>query len=250
MIAIRFVKSSPPDGYTLLAATGTAEQQMALGQDAGYDLVKDFTGIGIISRAPFLTVVGVNQPDKTLADFVTRAKANPGKLTFASAGVGTVPHFATERFLQQLGIKVLHVPYKGNAPALPDVISGRVDMIFDTYGGSIGQIKAGQFRVLGVSSSARLAPLPDVKTLAEQGAPGYSYYTWACLLAPAGTPPQIIQRLSEALTYAKSKQEAKDRSRNEGMESVEMPPSQFNEFLINEVAQNQKIVADLHLEKQ
>lgn len=250
MIAIRFVKSAAADGYTLLAATGTAAQQMALRKDPGYDLLEDFTGIGIISRTPFLMVVGVGQPDKTVADFVARAKANPGKLTFASAGVGTVPHFASERFLQTLGVTVMHVPYKGNAPALPDVISGRVDMIFDTYGSSIGQIKAGQFRVLGVTSSTRLPVLPDVKTLAEQGAPGYSYYTWVCLLAPTGTPPEVVQRLSEALKYAKAKTEVKERFLNEGMESVDMTPAQFNQFLANEVAQNQKIVADLHLEKQ
>ncbi|HXX85414.1 MAG TPA: tripartite tricarboxylate transporter substrate binding protein [Casimicrobiaceae bacterium] len=250
MIAIRFVKSSPADGYTLLAATGTAAQQMALREDPGYDLLKDFTGIGIITRTPFLMVVGAGQPDKTVADFIACAKANPGKLAFVSAGVGTVPHFASERFLQALGVKVLHVPYKGNAPALPDVISGRVDMIFDTYRSSIGQIKAGQFRVLGVTSSARLPVLPDVKTLIEQGTPGYSYYMWVCLLAPAGTPPAVMQRLSDSLKYAKAKAEVKERFRNKGMESVDMTPAQFNQFLANEVTQNRKIVADLHLEKQ
>jgi tripartite-type tricarboxylate transporter receptor subunit TctC len=250
LIAIRFVKASSPDGYTLLTATGTAAQQMALRNDPGYDLLSDFTGIGIIVRTPYLMVVGRGQPDKSVADFLARAKANPGKLTFASAGVGTVPHFAAERFFKQAGVKVNHVPYKGNAPALPDVVTGRVDMIFDTYASSIGQIKAGQFRVLGVTSSNRVPVLPDVKTLAEQGAPGYSYYTWAGLWAPASTPPDVVQRLAEALSYAKSRQEAKQRFAAEALEPVEMTPSQFNQFLANEVAQNQKIVADLHLEKQ
>jgi tripartite-type tricarboxylate transporter receptor subunit TctC len=250
LIAIRFVKSAPADGYTLLAATGTAAQQMALREDPGYDLLKDFTGIGIIARTPFLMEVGPGSPDKTVADFLARAKANPAKLSYASAGVGTVPHFAAERFLQQVGVQVRHIPYKGNAPALPDVISGRVDMIFDTYNSSIGQIKAGQFRVLGVTSAARLTALPDVPTLAEQGAPNYSYYTWVCLLAPAGTPPEVIRRLSEALKYAEAQDAVKERFRKEGMEAVDMSPERFNQFLAQEVAQDRKIVADLHLEKQ
>ena len=250
MIAIRFVKSVPADGYTLLAATGTAAQQMALRLDPGYDLVKDFTGIGIVSRTPFLMEVGPSSPDKTVADFVARARSNPSKLSYASAGVGTVPHFATERFLQQVGAQVRHIPYKGNAPALPDVMTGRVDMIFDTFNSSIGQVKAGQFRVLGVTAATRLPALPDVPTLAEQGVPNYSYYTWTCLLAPAGTPPEIIQRLSQALQYMRNQEAVKERFRNEGMEAVDMSPEQFSQYLAREVIQDAKIVADLHLEKQ
>ena len=250
MIAIRFVKSAPADGYILLAATGTAAQQMALRLDPGYDLVKDFTGIGIVSRTPFLMEVAPSSPDKTLADFVARAKAKPNQLSYASAGVGTVPHFATERFLQQVGAQVRHIPYKGNAPALPDVMTGRVDMIFDTFNSSIGQVKAGQFRVLGVTSAARLPALPDVPTLAEQGVPNYSYYTWTGIFTPAGTPPDIVARLGQALQYVRNQDAVKERFRKEGMESVDLSPEQFNQFLAREVAQNQKIVADLRLEKQ
>ncbi|HZP86262.1 MAG TPA: tripartite tricarboxylate transporter substrate binding protein [Burkholderiales bacterium] len=250
MIAIRFVKSASADGYTLLAATGTAAQQMALRLEPGYDLVKDFTGIGIVSRTPFLMEVAPSSPDKTAGDFIARAKANPNKLSYASAGVGTVPHFATERFLQQMGAQVRHIPYKGNAPALPDVMTGRVDMIFDTFNSSIGQVKAGQFRVLGVTSATRLPAMPDVPTLAEQGAPNYSYYTWTGIFAPAGTPPDVVARLGQAMQYVRSQDSVKDRFRKEGMEAVDLSPEQFNQFLAREVAQNQKIVADLHLEKQ
>ena len=250
MIAIRNVKASPADGYTLLAATGTAAQQMALRLDPGYDLLKDFAGIGIISRSPFLMVVGSVQPDKTFAEFIARVRANPGKISYASAGVGTVPHFGIERLAQQMSIKMSHIPYKGNAPAIPDVIGGRVPMMYDTYGSSSQQVKSGQFRVLGITSAARLPVLPDVPTIAELGVPGYSAYTWVALYAPAGTPPEAMNKLYEAFKYAKSNPAVLERFRADGMEPVDLTPPEFMQFLAKEVEQNQKIVKDLGLEKQ
>lgn len=250
MIAIRTVKSSRPDGYTLLAATGTAAQQMALRHDPGYDLLKDFAAIGIIARSPYLMVVAANQPDKTLAQFIARAKANPDKLSYASAGVGTVSHFAAAQFLQQVGLKLLHVPYKGNAPAVPDVMSGRVDTIFITYASSLGPVKAGQLRALAVTSAAPLAVLPEVPTFAQQGVPNYSYYTWVGFLAPAGTPGKVIQRHAEALRYAMSNDAVKTRFQSEGIEAVDMSPVQFDQLLAREVTQNHKLVTALGLEKQ
>ena len=249
MIAVRYVKSTPADGYTLLVATGTAAQQMAIRQDPGYDLVKDFVGIGIISRSPYLMEVGQGSPDKTAKDFVARAKAKPNELSYASAGVGTVSHFAAARYLQQVAAQVRHIPYKGNAPALPDVMTGRVDMIFDTLNSSIGQIQAGQFRVLGVSSATRVPAMPDVPTLAEQGAPGFSYYTYAAIFAPAATPRNVVTRLGQALQYVRNQDAVKERFRKEGMEAVDMSPEQFTQFTAREVADSQKLVADLHLEK-
>lgn len=250
IIAIRMVKASRADGYTLLAATGTAAQQMALRRDPGYDLVKDFMGVGIVARSPYLVVVAANQPDKTLAQFIARAKANPDKLSYASAGVGTVSHFAAALFLQQAEIKLLHIPYKGNAPAIPDVVSARVDTIFITYASSYGPVKSGQLRPLAVTSTERLAVLPDVPTIAEQGVPNYSYYTWVGLFAPAGTHRNVIQRHAEALRDAMTSEAVKKRFHGEGTETVDMAPEQFDQLLAREVAQNQKLVTALGLEKQ
>jgi tripartite-type tricarboxylate transporter receptor subunit TctC len=250
LIGIRTVKSATPDGYTLLGSAGTIAQQMALRQDPGYDLLKDFIGIGIMGRSPFLMVVGAGQPDRTLADFVARAKANPGKLSYASAGTGTVPHFASERFLRQVGIKVLHIPYKGNAPAAADVTSGRVDMIFDAFNSTSGRIKAGQVRALGVTHSARLSALPDVPTFAEQGVANYTAYTWFCLVAPAGTPKHVVQRLHEALRSAKATPEIKQRFRDSATDDVDMSLDEFKQYLAREVVASKKLVADLGLEKQ
>lgn len=250
MIAIRTVKSASADGYTLLAATATAAQQMALRRDPGYDLLKDFSGIGIITRSPYLVVVASSKPDKTLTEFIARAKANPDKMSYASAGVGTVSHFAAALFLQQAGLKLLHVPYKGNAPALPDVMSGRVDTIFITYASSVGPIKAGLLRPLATTSGTRLAVLPEVPTFSEQGVPNYSYYTWVGLFAPAGSPRAAIERHAEALRYAMSNDAVRKRFHGEGTEAVDASPGQFNEFLAREVTQNRTLVGALGLEKQ
>ena len=249
LIGIRAVKSATPDGYTLLGSAGTIAQQTAMRQDAGYNLLKDFIGIGILGQSPYLMVVGAGQPDRTVMDFIARAKENPGKLSYASAGTGTVPHFAAERFLRQSGITVLHVPYKGNGPAAPDVASGRVDMIFEGYSSSSGRIKAGQIRALGVTHSARLPALPDVPTFMEQGVSNFTAYTWLCLIAPAGTSKEIVQRLYDALRNAKSNPAIKQRFRESATDDLDMTTEQFREFLAREVIASQTIVRDLGLAK-
>jgi tripartite-type tricarboxylate transporter receptor subunit TctC len=249
LIGIRAVKAASADGYTMVAATGTIAQQTALRLDPGYDLMKDFVGIAILGRAPYLMVVSASQPYKTANDFLLRAKASPGKLTYASAGVGTVSHFAAAAYLRQSGVDVVHVPYKGNAPAVPDVMSGRVDMLFDTYTSGFGQVRAGKFRVLGVSSDARLSVLPDVPTLAEQGATKFSFYTWVGFFVPAGTPKEVVERLAQAVSYAKSTDAVKAKFRDEGMESVDMSGEKLAAFLAGEVEQSKRLVSDLKIDK-
>ena len=250
LIGIRFVKSAAPDGYTLLASAGTMAFQMAVKQDPGYDLMKDFTGVGFMGRSPFLLVEEPNQPDRTFGDFVARAKADPSKISYASAGIGTAPHFASEILWKKTGLNIMHVPYKGNGAAMPDVMSGRVTTIFEAYGSSSGKIKAGQLRAIGVSSSVRLISLPDVPTLMEQGVPGYTYYTWFGLVAPAGTPKDIVNSLNEALRAVNASKAIKDRFRDDGIEVVDMNPEKFNQFMASEVEQVQKLVVDVGIPKQ
>ena len=250
MIAIRNVKASAADGYTLLAATGTAAQQMALRLDPGYDLLKDFVGLGIVSQTPYLMAVGAVQPDKTFAEFVARVKANPGKISYASAGVGTVPHFAIERLAKQLDLQMVHVPYKGNAPAIPDVIGGRVPMMYDTYGSSSQQVKSGQFRVLAVTGAKRLPMMSDVPTVSELGVTGYSAYTWVGLWAPVGTPPDVLNRLNDALKYVRTNPAVLERFKADGMETVDISSADFMRFLEKEIEQHNRIIKDLSLEKQ
>jgi tripartite-type tricarboxylate transporter receptor subunit TctC len=250
LIGIRTVKSAPADGYTLLGTAGTIALQMVAKQDPGYDLLKDFTGIGLMGRSPFLLVEAPSLPDKTFADLVTRAKANPGKLTYASAGPGTVPHIAAARFIKQLGLDMVHVPYKGNGAAMPDVMAGRVDVILEAFGSSSAKVESGQLKALGVTGTSRLSALPNVPTLAEQGVANYSHYTWLCFMAPAGTPKEVVQRLSQALRSATSTTSIRDRYRADGMEAMDMSPEEFNQFLGREVAQAQKFMNELGLQKQ
>lgn len=250
MIAAKAVKAAPADGYTLLAGTGTIAQQMAMRTDPGYDLVKDFTGIGSMGRASYLMVVGREQPDKTAGDFIARAKVNSGKLSYASAGVGSVPHLAAERFARQAGIRMMHVPYKGNAAAAADVMSGRVDMIFEGYPNAQGRVKAGQVRVLAVTGTSRIPALPQVPTLSEQGLKNFTIFGWLCLLAPAGTPKEVVQTLAEALRVAKAHPAIRERFRADGTEDLDMTPEKFNEFLAQEVGLSHKLLTDLGIEKQ
>lgn len=250
LIGINVAKAAPADGYTLLGSAGTMAFQQVIRQDPGYDLTRDFTGVGFVGRSPFLVVMSPDQPDKSLKDFVGRAKASPNSLSYASAGVGTAPHFAAAIFNQKAGLHLLHVPYKGNGPAIPDVMSGRVNMIFEAYSSSRGYISSGKLKPLAVTSTTRIAALPNVPTLAEEGVSGYSYYTWMGLVAPAGTPGDVVQRLSEALKSALSNKALTDRLNGEGIETPHMTTPEFNDFMVKEVAQTRKLVTDLNLPKQ
>ncbi|HSV83386.1 MAG TPA: tripartite tricarboxylate transporter substrate binding protein [Ramlibacter sp.] len=250
LLGIRTVKAAPADGYTLLASAGTIAIQPAVKQDPGYDLLKDFAPVGPMIRSPLLMVVAADQPDKTLQDFMARARANPAKLSYASAGVGTTTHIGAAMFLQQAGLNMLHVPYKGNGAAMPDVMSGRVGMIFEAYGSGASKVKEGRLRALGVTSTRRLPGLPDVPTIAEQGVPNYSYYLYLALLAPAGTPKDVVQRLSEALRSALASKDLLDRFRDDGSEPMDMSSEQFTEFLRRDLQQMARLVGELGLTKQ
>lgn len=248
-LAARVVKTAPADGYTLLSTAGTIVIQPAVRHDPGYS-IKEFAGIGPMLRSPLLMVTSGTGPDKTLADFIARAKGKPGSMSYASAGVGTTTHVGAALFLQKAGLDLLHVPYKGNGPAIPDVIAGRVDTIFEAYGSGAPKVHAGTLRALGVTSTSRLPDLPDLPTLAEQGVKDFSYYLWIGVLAPAGTPEPVVKRLNEALRAALDSKDLQARFRADGSEAMAMTPAEFDKFLQDEEAYMAKVVADLGIEKQ
>ena len=250
LVGIRSVKTAPADGYTLVSTGGTMAIQAALKLDPGYDPLKDFIAVGSMVRSPALMVVGSAQHEKKLADLMTQAKANPNKLSYASAGIGTTTHIAAEMFLRDSGLKMLHVPYKGNGAAMADVVGGRVSMMFDAFGSSGSRLKGGQLRALGVTSTARLPALPDVPTIAEQGVPRFSYYFWLGIFAPAGTPKDATQRLADALRSALSSSDLKERLQADGTEPMLMSAEEFKEFVKQEVVQTNKLVAELGLPKE
>ena len=193
---------------------------------------------------------GAGQPDKTLVDFVARAKASPNKISYASAGVGTGTHLAAASFLKQAGVDILHIPYKGNGPAMPDVMSGRVNMIFEAYTSGGPKIKDGTLKALGVTSTERMPTLPDVPTIAEQGYPGYSYYVYTGLLAPAGTPPNVVERLSQALRNALADEEIRERFKEGGGETLVMSPAEFGTHLLEDVVRMDSFTRELGIPKK
>lgn len=250
LLGTRLVKDAPADGYTILLQGDGITLYPSLKKEPGYDFEKDFTAVGGIFRMPLLMVQGAGQPDKTLADFIARARANPKSMSYASGGTGSGPHIGAALFLRRAGVDILHVPYKGNAAAMPDVLSGRVDMIFDVYATSIGYINTGKARALAVSTPTRHPALPDVPTFAEQGVSNASYSSWLALFVPAATPKDVIQRLSEALLSAVSSKDLNEKFRGGGNEPIMMSPDEFNRAAKAQMGQAASLMKDLGLPKQ
>jgi tripartite-type tricarboxylate transporter receptor subunit TctC len=184
-----------------------------------------------------------------VADFVARAKANPGKLNYAHGGLGSPLHLGAAQFVSQTGIDVPAVPYKGSGAALPDVASGRVEVLFAGYSGGAPYLQGGKLKPLGVTGTQRLAALPDVPTFKEQGV-AFTYYFWLGLLAPAGTPKEAVQKLAEALKYATSSKELTERFRAEGSEPMPASPEEFNAYLAKEVADTARLMRDQKVQKE
>ncbi|MDF3836717.1 tripartite tricarboxylate transporter substrate binding protein [Cupriavidus basilensis] len=249
MLGTRYVRSVAADGYTLLTASGTLVSQLVVKQDPGYDL-KDFAGIGPLVRSPWVMLTGPSQPDKNLSDFIARAKAHPADMSFASNGVGTAPYMAEQMFLQRAGLNLLHIPYKGIATAMPDVISGRVTMIFDAISSSAGYVRSGQLRALGVTSANRLPIFPNVPTIAEQGMPGFRSYVTIGLVARAETPKEIVSKLAAVLQSALASKEVREFYEANGAESISASPDEFTEMLKRDHVEFGKLAAQLGIQKQ
>ncbi|XAH22028.1 tripartite tricarboxylate transporter substrate binding protein [Xylophilus sp. GW821-FHT01B05] len=250
LVGIRSAKTSPADGYTLLASVNTIAVQQAVSRDPGYDVGKDFVGIGPMTRSQFLLIAAPGGPDKTLPEWLARARSNPATLTYASAGNGSTTHLAAAMFAHRAGVNLTHVPYKGNSAAWPDLIAGRVGLLMEAYGSASAMLKSGQLKALGSSGTTRLELLPDVPTIAEQGAPGYSFYLWMGLFAPAGTPKDVVHKLSDALAFAMAKPELKKRFREEGSEVMTMSSDEFTRFVRDEASSLTKLVNDLQLPRE
>ncbi|WP_454753119.1 Bug family tripartite tricarboxylate transporter substrate binding protein [Cupriavidus necator] len=250
MLGIRYVKAQKPDGYTILATANTLALAQATKLEPGYDLARDLTGIGMMNKAPLIMVGFSAQPDKTLPQLIAHAKASPGTMSYATAGMGTSTHMAAALFVHQAGIKMLHVPYKGNAGAMPDVLGGRVNMIFDGANSSGPYVQDGKLRAFAVSSPKRLAAFPDIPTLAEQGLPNYSFHVYMGLAAPAGTSTPVVMRLAKALKAAQASEAVRERFRRDSAEAGNMSPEEFTEFLRQDLQRNIKVVADLGIPKE
>jgi tripartite-type tricarboxylate transporter receptor subunit TctC len=231
-VGTKVVAKSNPDGYTiLLGYTGTLAIEPSLYKNAGYDPRKDFAPIGMIGHAPNSLVVHPAFPAKTVAELIAYAKANPGKVNFGSAGVGTVSHIAGEYFAQVAGIKLVHIPYKGTGPALTDVLGGHIPMAFAPIPASHANVSAGLLRALAVTSATRSSLLPEVPTVAESGLPGFDVSLYYGLVAPAGTPRPIIDKLNTQLRAALDSEEVKKQLAQDGTEITPGTPEDYADFI-------------------
>lgn len=236
LIGTRYVKTQPADGYTLLAIANTFARVPAIIADAGYDPLKDFTGVSQTCDIPMVIVVNPSLPVKNFREFIALAKKRPGELTYGSAGNGGTGHVAAEMLGQQAGIKLMHIPYKGNAPATTDLVGGQIMLMFDQVSTSAGYIKSGRLRALAVTSKTRTPLFPDLPTIDESGVKGFHDTTFNGLVAPAGTPPDILDKLRAGVVKAVTVQSLRDRFDNLGIPLVASASlDEYNAFLRSHV---------------
>lgn len=244
IVGTRHVAKAKPDGYTLLAITDSFTITPRLLKEAGYE-TREFTGVGPMVKSSFVTVVGAKSEIRTLPDLVQLARKRPHQVSFASSGSGALPHLAVEMFAAEARLDLLHVPYRGVAPSIPDVISGRIDFTFNPVGVSLPQIRANQMRALAVSSARRSPLLPEVPTLAESGYPQLDITFFAALVAPAKTPRPVIERLAAALNAVKSSPELIASIQQQGDEVAPAGSAeQFNALLKDEEARYARLLQD------
>jgi tripartite-type tricarboxylate transporter receptor subunit TctC len=237
------VAKSAPDGYTLLMGTvGTHAINPSLYKNMPYDHVKDFAPVILVAGVPNVLVVNPSLPVHSVPELIAYAKANPGKLNFASSGNGTSIHLSGELFKAMTGVEMTHVPYKGSAPALTDLIGGQVQLMFDNLPSSLPFIKAGKLRALAVTSGARAAALPNLPTLAESGLPGFEASSWFGVLAPAGTPRDIVAKLNGAIAGWLASPEAKEKLLAQGAIAAGGAPDDFARHIGAETSKWAKVV--------
>ncbi len=236
---------SKPDGYTLLLGTiATHAINPNLYPDNPYDPAKDFAPVALVATMPNLLVVNPSVPAKSVRELIALARSKPGALAFASAGSGTTQHLSGEIFKKMAGIDMLHIPYKGNAPAVTDLVGGQVQVMFDNIPISLQQVRAGKLRALAVTGPKRSGVLPDVPTIAEAALPGYSVTSWFALFAPAGTPAAIVARLNKETNMALADRVLRQQLVNQGIEPSSGTAGQLAAHVQAELLRWKKIVAE------
>lgn len=239
------VAKAAPDGYTVLLGTiATHAINPALMPKMPYKADRDFAPVILLGKISNVLLIGPGAQARTVKDIVAAAKAKPGDITFASAGQGTSQHLSGEVFRLMTGADLTHVPYKGSAPAIQDVMGGQVPMSFETVTVALPQIKAGKVKAVAVTSARRSAQLPDVPTLAESGVPGFDVSSWQALYLPAGTPPAIVAKLNAEVQKIVAQPEVKAKMESLGLEYAPNTPAQFTEFQKAEQARWAKVIKD------
>ena len=241
------VAKATPDGYTLGTVIAGHAANVSLNPKMPFDVLKDFTYVSLISTAPLLLVVRKDLPVNNLQELIAYAKSNPGHLTFGSSGIGSAAHLTMEGFQKAAGIKLLHVPYKGTAPALNDLLAGTIDMQLDTASAFTAHVSAGTLRGIMMTSQERLSIAPDVPTMVELGFPDFVTGTWAGIIAPANTPKDIADRIAKETAKAMQAPAMKETLAKQGYVPVGSTPEEFDRFVREEVVRMGNIVHEANI---
>jgi tripartite-type tricarboxylate transporter receptor subunit TctC len=243
-IGAEVVAKAPPDGYTLFLATiGTMTINPSLYKKMPFDTLRDFAAISQLTSMPQLLVVHPSVPVKSVKELISYAKSRPGQLNFASGGSGTAIHLAGELFKTMANVDMVHIAYKGGGPAMTDLLGGQVSLMFDQILTALPHVQSGRLRALAVTTEKRSQAAPQIPTISEAALPGYAVTTWHGLLAPAGTPRDIVHRLSTETAKALQSVEIRDRFATQGVEPVSSTPEQFAAMMKSELEKWRKVIA-------
>jgi tripartite-type tricarboxylate transporter receptor subunit TctC len=244
-IGAEVVSKSAPDGYTLMIGhVGTHAINVSLYPKVGFDPVRDFTPITLIATLPLALVIHLSVPAKDVKELIAYAKARPGQLNFASAGNGGPTHLTGELLKTSAAIDIVHVPYKGNAAALLDLVAGRVQMMFSNMLTAMPHVRAGKLRAIGISSAKRSPQAPDLPTIAESGLPGFSAVPWYGVLGPAALPRPIVNKINSEIAHALAERDMQERFVAQGIDLQSSTPEQFGALIKSEVVKWRKVVRD------
>jgi len=243
IIGTDLAAKAAPDGYTiLLAGTAALSINPSLRAKLPYDPVRDFAPISLIATAPSVLLIHPSLPVKNVKELIALAKARPGQLNYASAGIGTPPHLAGEMFKNMAKVNMVHVPYKGGGPALTDLVAGHVQLYFSGISSALSLIREGKLKAIAVTSSGRTAVMPDMPTIAESGLPGYEVGNWYAVLAPAATAKDIVGKLNVAIVKALKAPDVSKRVQDLGADPVGSTPEQMSAYMHNEIAKWAKVI--------
>ena len=244
IVGVDALAKSPPDGYTFAVVIAAYAANITLYPKLPYDPKKDLAAVSLIGVSPLVAAVNNDTPFKNAADLIDYARKNPGKVSYGSSGNGSAVNLTTELLKSMTQTSMVHIPYKGAAPALTDLMGGHIQLFMDAAVGLINPGKAGKVRLIGVASEKRLAALPEVPTFIEQGIKGFTGSTWAGILAPAGTPPAVIKRVADEVTAIVALPDVKQRFDEMGTIPVGSTPAEFETFITTETAKWGKVIRD------
>ena len=247
IIGTDVVAKAAPDGYTFGTVIAAHSVNPTLNPKLPYDTLKDLTYVSLMSSAPLIMIAHPSLPANNVKELIALAKSKPGELNFASSGIGAAAHLTMEMFKSREGINMQHIPYKGTAGALQDLVGGQINVMFDIIGPLMPQVKSGNAKALAVTAKERVPAAPDVPTMAEQGVPDFISGTWAGIVAPAGTPKEIVDRVAAEAKKALADPALQAKLADQGIVAVGSGPEEFRAFVVEEIARWGKVVKDANI---